>query len=132
MNDIENRCKKMWNGMRQRCNHCQQYENIEIRMTRTRFNAWAHHNIKNFLFFDPDGTPSIDRIDPDGHYELGNIRIISVEENRIKSRFICSYLKLNKMETNDKIETFCKNIVSTCNNAGIDKNELIWFLRNQI
>jgi hypothetical protein len=131
--EILTRCTNMWDRIKYRCKHLPDYDGVEIKMTKNRFLAWAVANMRNFLFFNPEGTPSVDRIDPDGHYEIGNIRIIDFEHNRIRSRFICSYLRLNKLSSEkDKISVLAKNIVATCQNAGIDKKNLVLFLRNEI
>lgn len=53
---------------------------IEIKYTKDEFIKWWEYNIKNFNGVNP----SIDRIDNNGHYEFGNIQIISRSENSKK------------------------------------------------
>ena len=57
------------------------YEHVEVRMTRAEFVAWALPEYALWFRSRPDETPSIDRIDNDGHYELANIRLVSLAEN---------------------------------------------------
>ncbi len=130
---ISARCMRMWYGMRYRCRHSAVYRHTEIMVTKSQFIGWAETEVKNFLYFSPDSTPSVDRIDPTGHYEFGNIRIIDLEENRIRSRFICFYLRLNRIsDEREKIAILAKNVVATCRNAGIDRRSLVDYLRNEI
>jgi hypothetical protein len=51
-----------------------------------------------------DGTPSFDRFDPDGGYVKGNVRIISMRANRLKSNATLADLKaiVAWMEKTDK------------------------------
>ncbi len=129
---ILSRCRRMWYGMRYRCRHSPAYRHTEIKVTKNQFLAWAETQVRNFLYFNPQGTPSIDRIDPDGDYDFGNMRVIDFEENRVRSRFICSYLRLNELEDEkDRIKVLAKNIIATCQNAKIDRTNLLWYLRNE-
>ena len=57
------------------------YTLIEMRIDRDAFITWATYAIDIFRSQHPHDTPSLDRINPDGHYELGNIRVISWKEN---------------------------------------------------
>lgn len=55
---------------------------IELRMTRLQYRAWCDLMwpvIKEF--YESNRTPSLDRIDSSGHYEIGNIRIIDRWQN---------------------------------------------------
>lgn len=54
------------------------YAGIELRISREEFIAWFMEN-------DFAGC-SVDRIDPKGHYEWGNIQLISLAENIAKDR----------------------------------------------
>lgn len=56
---------------------------IEVRMTRDEFKRFCLENERHIMALYASGdTPSIDRIDPNGHYEIGNIRILSLSQNR--------------------------------------------------
>jgi hypothetical protein len=58
------------------------YTHVKVLMTREEFVAWAQpqepiwRGIK-----ESNDSPTIDRIDPDGHYEISNIQILSLREN---------------------------------------------------
>jgi hypothetical protein len=55
---------------------------IELRISRQELKKWCEDNAEIIThFLDAKQTPSIDRIDPDGHYERGNIRIIPKAQN---------------------------------------------------
>jgi len=80
--------KLRWRGMNTRCGKLAGYKAIKILCTREEFLAWAVPAIETFLQEHPGETPSIDRHpDPDGHYQLGNMRIISLEVNKITRRY---------------------------------------------
>jgi hypothetical protein len=56
---------------------------IEVRFNRKEFNAWCELNRIRILRLMTEGEiPSIDRIDSHGHYELTNMRIISMTKNQ--------------------------------------------------
>lgn len=80
-----------WNRLTSRAgnkyNHGRTYNNVEVRMTRKEFVVWATPAYAEWFEKYPDLHPSIDRIDPDGHYELSNIQIIPLEENMARSRW---------------------------------------------
>lgn len=52
------------------------YENVKLLMTREEFMNWAIPEITRFLKQFPNKTPSVDRKDSFGHYELSNLRIV--------------------------------------------------------
>ena len=89
------RAMKMWSSLgtrgRSAC-----YEGIEVRMTREEFMGWAVPAIEAFLKRSPDEVPSLDRIDPDGHYELSNLRIVSKRFNILRSRYIPNKLGISR------------------------------------
>jgi len=74
---------KRYDAMRQRCvtGTGKRYKErgIELRMTREEFIQWGLAQEKDFRTLD------VDRIDNDGHYELGNIRLATRSEN-LKNR----------------------------------------------
>ena len=57
-------------------------KNIKITMTKKDFYEWCDTQRPFIWFLQSIGcTPSIDRIDSNGNYEIANIRILSVSEN---------------------------------------------------
>lgn len=83
---ISGRITTMWNNMNGRVKRSRQYKGIEVRMTRRTFEAWARPILTVWVKENPHRRPSIDRIDPRGHYEIGNIQIISTVENAMRTR----------------------------------------------
>lgn len=70
-------------------NYSKCYENVQVRMTREEFMAWAVPKYREWFAAHPsrkgpDNKPTIDRIDTLGHYELGNIQLISFAANLAK------------------------------------------------
>lgn len=58
---------------------------VELRITKEEFYKWCDSNSALILeIYAQAKTPSIDRIDPTGHYELSNIQILEFGENRNK------------------------------------------------
>lgn len=59
----------------------------ELRITRNEFFEWCDRNRDVYESIKRSGeTPSIDRIDSTGHYELSNMRLISLRENSRRGR----------------------------------------------
>ena len=61
------------------------YVNVELRVTRKEFLVWITPLLAAWNW-DLQGSPSIDRIDVNGHYEFGNMQVISMSENIRKDR----------------------------------------------
>lgn len=78
-----------WKGMERRTSagyHQHSYHGVELRMTRAEFEKWAIPKLVKWFRTCPEKIPSIDRIDPTGHYELSNIRLLDVCENRSSNK----------------------------------------------
>jgi hypothetical protein len=79
------RANSAWNRICQRAGNADgqhpAYAKVELRISREAFVAWFIPEIENWLREYPDETPSVDRKDNDGHYEVDNLRIISLSEN---------------------------------------------------
>jgi hypothetical protein len=81
----------MWRGMQYRGSTRDTrpaYRNVELRIDRGTFIAWAVPAIKVWWEENPDIRPTIDRVDSAGHYELGNLRIASRADNN-RNRRVC-------------------------------------------
>lgn len=74
-----------WNRLTSRAgakyNHGRCYASVEVRISRADFMAWAVPQYEAWFREHPDVTPSIDRIESSGHYEAGNLRLISRSKN---------------------------------------------------
>lgn len=77
----DRRAKRTWNTIRARTRLQSSYRGIEVRMTRSKYLEWAIPAYTEWMTRHPDETPSIDRIDPTKHYEIGNLQIIERGEN---------------------------------------------------
>jgi hypothetical protein len=93
------------------------YTNVEVRMTRGEFIEWAIPQYEEKLNEDPTETWSIDRIENKGHYELGNLQVISMGENSRKSG-------RNKLVHAPEGMSWCRQCkqYKKCEEFGIDKS----------
>lgn len=77
----DRRAKRTWNTLNARVLRQSSYEGIKVKMSRDDFLQWAIPEYQAWQATHPNETPSLDRIDPTKHYELGNLRIIERGEN---------------------------------------------------
>jgi len=63
------------------------YEKFELRIGRREFEQWCAVTYAEWVAKNPDDKPSVDRKDPHGHYERGNLQILSMVENGRKRLF---------------------------------------------
>lgn len=79
------RAKAAYNGMLARCLNKNgknpTYANVEIRMSLSEWLAWAIPEYTKFLAEHPNEKPNAARVGDKGHYEIGNIRIITMTQN---------------------------------------------------
>lgn len=80
------RAHRAWKWIGMRLASQKEYSHIELRMTQEEFLAWAIPEYTAWSESAPLCRSSIDRIDPDGHYELSNIRLLDKGENAKRSR----------------------------------------------
>lgn len=82
------RAKAAYCGMKRRClNACgtePSYANVELRMSLNEWLAWSLPRYRRFLNRHPDQSPSVSRKGDAGHYEIGNVEIVSALENRAR------------------------------------------------
>jgi hypothetical protein len=80
------RAKAAYCGMQARClnknGKSPTYANVELRMTRSEWLAWAVPEYEKFSVNFPNDRPNAARHRDEGHYEIGNISVISDEDNR--------------------------------------------------
>lgn len=83
------RANAAYYGMLARCRNANgknpAYADVELRMTRDEWVAWAVPEYEKFLAAHPDESPAAARRGDRGHYEIGNIEIVTVSVNA-KSR----------------------------------------------
>jgi len=77
--------KKAWYRINERALNARgdlpSYAKVEVRMTEDEFLSWAIPRYQQWMSLHPGITPSINRIDPNGHYEISNINMVSWYEN---------------------------------------------------
>ena len=96
------------------------YAGIEVRMSRHEWMAWAVPQIEAFTKQHPDKIPSVDREDPDGHYQLGNVRIMDLKDNQLRSRLLMKVARLDpSMSKDEKVRGVANVVLSLTNNLGI-------------
>jgi hypothetical protein len=61
------------------------YADVELRMDRDEFIKWFVPEMEKWMAENPGIRGSVDRIRDEGHYEIGNLRIISMVANARKS-----------------------------------------------
>lgn len=83
----------MTNSLIQRLSNTQNkrnacYKDVENRLgsTRVEIKNFIHENFENDIkeVMKSGESPSLDRIDSSGHYEKGNVRVISFRENSLR------------------------------------------------
>lgn len=79
-----------WNRLTSRAgakyNHRPCYGPVEVLLAREQFMAWAIPQYEAWFREHAGVTPSVDRIDSSGHYQLGNLRLITRSENCRRTR----------------------------------------------
>jgi len=79
------RASKMWSLLNRRANNRSgehpSYKNISVKMTRDEFISWAIPVLADWYNKTPNVTPTLDRINSHGDYEIGNIRLLTAEQN---------------------------------------------------
>lgn len=76
-----------WQGAVQRVsNPPRAYIGVQLLMAREEFMEWAIPAYAEFLQNNPGVPPTLDRIDPKGHYVIGNLRVVSKVVNSRRGR----------------------------------------------
>ncbi len=77
----DHRAVQAWHDLNKRVRNQPEYIGIEVLISKESFIAWATVAFKEWVDNNPGQTPSVDRRDPAGHYEISNLRVISWGEN---------------------------------------------------
>lgn len=113
-NTPKGRAIRCWNKIQSRANNKDgrnpSYSDIQLKMTKEEFLSWAIPQYEEWAKHHPEETPSINRIDPYGHYELSNIQIISLKDNIIypKRKHSAHIIQLKKKKIIDFVLDKCR------------------------
>ena len=64
------------------------YADVQLLMTEEEWLTWAVPEYERFQASNPDKSPCVSRRGDKGHYELGNVEIISTDENRRRQKAV--------------------------------------------
>lgn len=104
------KAKQAWYNMNLRCSDGR-YPNTKVLCTQQEFLEWAIPLFEQFAQQFPDETPSIHRLDPDDHYRLDNMAVVSLSDNSREAR--CTPKSL------------AKALLANCRTRGISINEVL-------
>ena len=130
---------RAFNGAKSRCNNSANpsYKNYGGRGIKFKFSSFEE--FIDHIGFRPSDNHSIDRIDNNGHYEIGNVRwATDIEQARNKR--VCVPVSLIDVESNKVIKEFStiseaadftdysfESIYSDCNKSNLDIDQkLVW------
>lgn len=103
------RAKAAYRNMERRCENsngkCPSYADVKLLMSLDEWLEWAIPRYESFIEATPDKSPCVSRYKDSGHYEIGNIEIISTEENRERQKAI-----LLLQEDNSKLCSRCREV----------------------
>ena len=82
-----------WYGFLARCGNANgknpTYRDVEIKMSFDEWVDWAVPAYEKFILENPGVSPAAARNGDQGHYEIGNISIISVQQNASQQKHNC-------------------------------------------
>jgi hypothetical protein len=85
--------------MTQRCLNAngksESYKDVELRMSESKWLEWAIPRYEKFISENPDESPSVSRFKDQGHYDIDNIEIISLQQNIANKKTFKLYVYLN-------------------------------------
>lgn len=103
------RARAAYNGMKKRCLNANgknpTYKNVELRMSLESWLLWAIPRYARFIGRYRHLSPCAARIGDKGHYEIGNIQIISTRRNSRETNS-CRY----DLSKGERPCTFCKEV----------------------
>ena len=77
---------RAWHSLVSRTKNHKDYQHVKVLMSRNDFLTWALPEFDAWMRANPELRPSVDRIEPSGHYELGNIRVLERGQNSRRAR----------------------------------------------
>lgn len=111
----------MWQSIKQRVGVHDWYLNKELKMTKEEWYDFVTPLLEKFFLEFPDKTPSVDRKDPNGHYEISNLRIIPLEENITRSMTLLRWFDIDSSSPiEDKVEVLTLLMKGQCEAIGLD------------
>jgi hypothetical protein len=114
------RANKAWGKILQRVENKDDknpsYKDIKLLMTKEEFMSWAVPEYEKWFANRPEDTPSIDRMDPNGHYETKNLQMIEWGENSAKAQKTTTVRisGLQKFTLEAKASVLAKSVAKTC------------------
>jgi hypothetical protein len=113
-----------WNRIKARALKAPDYKDVELHITRDDFRSWCdsqRHVWEQLRRFNI--TPSIDRINSNGHYTISNIRIISNIENINRSLKQIAESRKKSIQAIHKhgYSTLSFSSMADANNRGFDR-----------
>lgn len=122
----------MWHSMNARCG-TGLYKDIVVKMTKEEWEDFSTPLLEAFIRDHPRESPSVDRIDPEGHYERDNIRIIPFQDNVARSGWNLHYYDVNRESSREKkLDTMYRILKGNCEALNIDIHEAMEFLNETI
>jgi len=111
-----------WHKMHERVRNHPSYDHVSIEVTRKQFVDWVTQNWAQVLEIRKTGEEaSIDRIDSKGNYELENMRIISIRENRAAGAHTWNTARTSALRATHKPKN-----CPTCNQVFDKRNNEKW------
>lgn len=84
-------------GMQARCRNANgknpAYTDVELRMTLDEWLDWSVPQYERFIGDHPNESPNVSRIGDAGHYEIGNVRIVSGLQNKREQKHTAPQLE---------------------------------------
>lgn len=83
---IKGKANIIWGNMKHRVSNDPYYTDIKLLLTKDEFISWVIPELQKWVLEKDITEASIDRVDPKGHYAVGNLQLLTMDENRAKAR----------------------------------------------
>lgn len=129
MFNLDYHCQTMWDNMNRRVRSRKSYLNkgIKVLMSRTEFFCWHKTQSKTIMDLVYQGkTPSLNRKDHTGHYEISNIEIQDLLINGLeaKDRRRATLIKSVTVVTPTGLKMSFSSIVDAARHFGLNPSSL--------